>query len=39
VRRTLQLDVRTVQPEAYADFQALLKAWKLPAHNTLLLAK
>lgn len=39
VRRTLQLDTRTVSPKDYADLQALLNTWQLPAHNTLILSK
>jgi len=39
VTRTLTFSVGQVMPEGYVDLQELLRAWRMPSHNSLLLKK
>lgn len=39
VTRTLTFSVKRVMPEGYVDLQQLLRAWRMPSHNSLLLKK
>ena len=39
VTRTLTFSVKQIMPEGYVDLQQLLRAWRMPSHNSLLLKK
>ncbi|MDT8325657.1 MAG: DUF3858 domain-containing protein, partial [Bacteroidota bacterium] len=39
ITRVLTIDVDEVKPEGFVDLQELLRAWRHPAHNTLLFTR
>jgi predicted lipoprotein with Yx(FWY)xxD motif len=39
ITRVLTIDVDEIKPEGYVDLQELLRAWRHPAHNTLLFTR
>ncbi len=39
ITRVLTIDVEEIKPEGYPDLQELLRAWRRPAHNTLLFTR